>query len=109
MRDPELADPSSPPAAPSAVDCVPLWSLGLGVVTTAATLAWLGLRRLPGAGAVLMAFVVLAALGVTLGVCGVLLALRDGRRLSCALAGTGLNLCLPGVLLAGGPEGLLRG
>jgi len=94
----------SAPAPFSAVDLVPRWSASLGVLSVLGTvgLVLLG-ESAQGEGLVLMTVLLLATLGVTLGICGVLLALRDGRHLGLAVAGTLGSLALPAYLLAGMP------
>lgn len=87
-----------------AVDVVPQAAASLGVVSVLATVAlpWMGAAA-RGNGLVLMGVLLLTTLGVTLGVCGIILAVRDGRHLVLALGGTLGALCLPLYLLAGMP------
>lgn len=87
----------------AAVDHVPVWAGSLGAMTVAFTAIWIPFRdRMPGSGPLLVLFLVLASLGTTLGLCGVLLALRDGRRLGLALGGLGASLSLPLILIFAG-------
>lgn len=93
------------PATPfRAVDVVPRWAASLGVVSILGTVALplLG-EAARGEGLVLMAVLLLATLGVTLGTCGVILAIRDRRHLGLALLGTAGSLALPLYMLAGMP------
>ena len=91
------------PQAFAAVDHVPVWAGSLGAMTVAFTAIWIPFREhMPGSGPLLVLFLVLASLGVTFGTCGVLLAMRDGRRLGLAVAGLCANLSLPTILLVAG-------
>ena len=95
------SDPS--PQDFQAVDYVPLWGASLGVMTLGFTALWVvGRELLPGSGALLVLFLILASLGTTFAICGVLLAMRDGRRLGLAVLGLAGNLSLPLLLLFGG-------
>lgn len=93
-----------PPSELQAVDVVPHGAAALGVLSVLATLLLplLG-EGARGEGLVLMGVLLLATLGVTLGTCGVVLAVRDRRHLGLALGGTAASLSLPLYLLAGMP------
>lgn len=89
-----------PPAPVDPVDFIPRLGFGLGVGSCLGGAALVAF----GAGGIPAMLVLLAAtLGFTLGVCGLLLALRDGRERLIALAATLLNAAYPGYLLAGMP------
>ena len=98
-------DSQAEPEEFNAVDYVPLWAASLGVMSAVFTAIWVfGRDTIPGSGALLVIFLVIASLGATLGLCGVLLALRDRRHLGLALGGLAGNLLLPMLLLfAGAP------
>ena len=88
-----------------AIEHVPRWAVSLGVMGSllAGLWAWLG-RDLPGGAALLPLFLILGSLGVTLGLCGILLALRDHVSVWLSVLGVALNLVLPAVMfLAAGP------
>lgn len=90
------------PEPPAPVDFVPRLGLGLGVGSSVGGLVLV----VAGAGGIpAMLVLLVATLGMTLGVCGLLLALRDGRERLVALAGTLLSAAYPGYLLAGMPWG----
>jgi len=87
-----------------AVDVVPQGAASLGVVSVLATAALpLMGEAARGNGLVLMGVLLIATFGITLGVCGIILAARDGRHLALALGGTAGALSLPLYLLAGMP------
>lgn len=85
---------------PAPVDFVPRLGLGLGVGSAlgGAVLVVSGAGGLPA-----MLVLLVATLGLTLGVCGLLLAIRDRRERLVAIAATLLNSAYPGYLLAGMP------
>jgi hypothetical protein len=87
-----------------AVEVVPQGAASLGVLSllSTAALPLLG-EAAHGNGLVLMGVLMLATVGVTLGLCGVVLALRDKRHLGLALLGSLGSLSLPAYLLAGMP------
>lgn len=95
-----------PPNDFQAVDHVPVWGASIGVMTLVFTGVWISMRdQIPGSGSLLVLFLILASLGATLGLCGVMLALRDGRRMGVALLGLAGSLSLPMILLfAGAPS-----
>jgi len=95
-------DPAATPLR--AVDVVPRWAASLGVVSILGTvvLSVVG-DAARGDGLLLMTVLMLATLGVTLGTCGVILAVRDRRHLGLALLGTAGSLALPLYMLAGMP------
>lgn len=87
-----------------AVDTVPMWSASMGMVSILSTVALILLGGDGGSsGLLLMGVLLLATLGLTLGTCGVLLAIRDRRHLALALFGTVGSLSLPLYMLAGMP------
>ena len=85
---------------PAAVDFVPRLGLGLGIGTA---LGGLVMVTLEGGGVPAMIVLLLATLGFTLGVCGLILAFRDGREYLPAVGATLLNAAYPCYLLAGMP------
>ena len=94
----------SPESSFHAVDVVPRWAASLGMVSLLGTLCLpLAGEAAHGDGLLLMGVLLLATLGVTLGTCGTILAVRDRRNLGLALAGTVGSLVLPLYMLAGMP------
>lgn len=88
------------PDPPAPVDFIPRLGFGIGLGSCLGGGALVAL----GAGGIPAMLVLLAAtLGFTLGVCGLLLALRDRRERLVALAATLLSAAYPGYLLAGMP------
>ena len=96
--EPEVPEPSF-----RAVDVVPHWAASLGAVSILGALVIPGLTMATGDGQVMMALLLIATLGVTLGICGTILAVRDRRNLVLALLGTVGSLVLPLYMLAGMP------
>ena len=96
--EPEVPGPSF-----RAVDVVPHWAASLGAVSILGALVASGFTMTAVDGLVLMALLLIATLGVTLGICGIILAVRDRRNLVLALVGTVGSLVLPLYMLAGMP------
>ena len=99
----EPAEPEDPQPSFQAVDVVPHWAASLGAISILGTLVVPDLTMSTGDGLVLMALLLIATLGVTLGICGAILAVRDRRNLVLALVGTVGSLFLPLYMLAGMP------